>query len=98
VAEDQRLMAAPYSVQGGSFRPETPRPWSDVRLPDGGPTRTFDPHPDGQRLAVLQPVAEPGDAKRDAVVLFLNFFDELRRLAPPGGAPTAGSGGGDVAK
>ena len=33
-------------------------------------------------FAVLQEVAEPGEAKRDKVVLFQNFFDDLRRLAP----------------
>jgi len=98
VAPDQRLMVASYAGQGGSFHVDKPRRWSETRLPDLKPTWSYDPHPDGQRIAVLQPVAEPGDAKRDTVVLFLNFFDELRRLAPPGGARSAGSGGGDVAK
>ncbi len=98
VAEDQRLMAASYSVPGVSFHAETPRPWSNVHLPDLAPWRSYDPHPDGRRIAVLQPVADSGDANRNAVVLFLNFFDELRRLAPPGDARTGGVGGADVAK
>jgi hypothetical protein len=43
--------------------------------------RGFDLRPDGRRLAVLQG-AEPGDAILDKLVLFVNFFDELRRMAP----------------
>jgi hypothetical protein len=39
--------------------------------------------PEQARSAVLQEIAEPGDARRDKVVLVLNFFEELRRLAPP---------------
>lgn len=78
---DQRLMVASYAEQGGSFHADKPRLWGETRLPDLQELRTFDLHPDGQRFAVLQDVAEAGE-KRDKVVLFQNFFDELRRLAP----------------
>ncbi len=48
----------------------------------GGRARNFDLHPDGQRFAVLRsPSLLPG-GKLDKVVFVLNFFDELRRLAP----------------
>jgi len=41
----------------------------------------FDLHPDGERVAVA-PATQTGGVKQDKVVLFLNFFDELRRIAP----------------
>jgi serine/threonine-protein kinase len=83
-APDGRLMVASYSVQGGSFHRETPRPWCDTRLVVTNiGSRTFDLHPDGKRFAIIQPVAEPADARHRSVVLVQNFFDELRRLAPP---------------
>jgi serine/threonine-protein kinase len=77
----QRLLVASYEEREGSFRADKPRPWSETRLPDLSGFWTFDLHPDGQRLAVLQEVAEPG-GKPAEVVLFENFFGELRRLAP----------------
>ena len=79
---DQRLMVASYAEQGGSFHADKPRLWCETRLPDLQGFWTFDLHPDGRRFAVLKEVGEPGEAKRDHVVLFLSFFDELRRLAP----------------
>jgi hypothetical protein len=45
--------------------------------------RNFDVHPDGLRFAVLQADEEQAETRRDKVVLVQNFFDELRRLAPP---------------
>ncbi len=79
---DQTLMVVSYREQGGSFLADRPRLWCETRIPTQQGLRGFDLHPDGRRLAVFQDVAEPGDAKRDQVVLFQNFFDELRRLAP----------------
>jgi hypothetical protein len=74
-------MVAAYAEQGGSLHADKPRLWGETRLPDLQGYWTFDLHPDGRRLAVLKEVSVPGQ-KRDRVVLFLNFFDELRRLAP----------------
>ena len=44
--------------------------------------RNYELHPDGDRLAVL--TASEGEAEANRVVLILNFFDELRRVAPVG--------------
>ena len=45
--------------------------------------RSIDLHPDGDRFA-LAPVSETQIAvKQDKLVFIFNFFDELRRLAPP---------------
>ncbi|MFI5183857.1 MAG: hypothetical protein ACHQNV_05630, partial [Vicinamibacteria bacterium] len=81
---DERLMTVSYAEQGSSFHADKPRLWCETRIPlfRSYDYRSFDVHPDGQRLAVLKEASEPGEAKPDKVVLFLNFFDELRRLAP----------------
>jgi len=79
---EETLMVAPYSEQSGSFLADKPRLWCETRIPTQQGIRGFDLHPDGRRFAVLQEVVEPSQAKRDHVVLFLNFVDELRRLAP----------------
>jgi hypothetical protein len=44
--------------------------------------RIFDLHPDGKRVAVALPAQASPEAGGDKVVVVLNFFDELRRLAP----------------
>jgi serine/threonine-protein kinase len=79
---DQRLTLVSYKEEGGSFRTDKPRQLCEQRLPDLQGFRSFDLHPDGERFAVLQGAQDTGEAKRDHVVLFLNFFDELRRIAP----------------
>jgi serine/threonine-protein kinase len=78
---DRRIMVASYAVNGDTFVPDKPRPWSEQRfvLQAGG--RSFDLHPDGERLALA--VAQDLSAtKQDKVVFIFNFFDEIRRLAP----------------
>lgn len=81
--DDQKIMAATYAADGDSFRPDKPRPWSEGQFTDRGfPYRNFDFYPKGQRFAVLK-APETQAARMDKVVLILNFFDELRRLAPP---------------
>jgi len=81
--EDGRIMVVPYTVEGDSFRAEKPRVWSPglVSLRVG---RSYDLHPDGERVAVLKASGDEAEARRDRVVLIQNFFDELRRIAPAG--------------
>jgi serine/threonine-protein kinase len=79
--EDQRIMVVPYAIDGGSFRSEKPRLWSEGPFAVRPGARSLDPHPDGERFAVLaNPQAE---VTHNKVVFILNFFDELRRIAPP---------------
>jgi serine/threonine-protein kinase len=82
---DQRIMVATYAADGDSFRADKPRLWSEARMtPRLYPfLRNFDVHPDGLRFAVLKADEEQAETRRDKVVLVQNFFDELRRLAPP---------------
>jgi eukaryotic-like serine/threonine-protein kinase len=55
---DQRIMVVPYTLEGGSFRAEKPRMWSEVRFVArqgvGGAQRSFDLHPDSKRVALAK--------------------------------------------
>ena len=79
---DQQIMVASYRVEGDSFQRDPPRLWSKSRWLLRGARRSFDLHPDGNRivLAVAPEVNE--SVKRDELVFVFNFFDELRRLVP----------------
>jgi len=81
---DERIMVAPYTDDGESFRADKPRLWSEGMLSVLSNTtrRNFDLHPDGQRFAVLKAAEQQAEEKRDKVVFIENFFEELRRVAP----------------
>jgi serine/threonine-protein kinase len=81
-ASELKLMVAAYAVDGVSFRAERPRVWSEAPFEPRGPGRTFDLHPDGQRLAVLKSLASLAEARHDRLTLVVGFADELRRIAP----------------
>jgi len=78
LGEDGRILVAGYTVEGDSFRAEKPRVWS------AGFVRTYDLHPDGERVAVLKVSGDEAEAGRNHVTVIVNFFDELRRIAPVG--------------
>jgi len=81
--EDSQIMVTTYAVKGDTFIADKPRMWSDKRLANTGLTPLFDLAPDGKRFAVL--MAAGGSVPPDAqshVTLVMNFFDELRRIAP----------------
>jgi serine/threonine-protein kinase len=77
-----RLIAVPYAPVGADFRPGKPRVWTDQARMEG--VRDFDVHPDGKRLVVLKTAATPEVTVPEKAVLYLNVFDELKRIAPPG--------------
>jgi serine/threonine-protein kinase len=84
---DNRIMVAPYTVQGDSFVAGKPRLWSDTQLAGMVNTsRNVDLASDGKRVVALMPAGEgKGTSElQNRVVFLLNFFDELRRKAPPG--------------
>jgi Tol biopolymer transport system component len=75
-----QIMVAAYTVEGDSFRAKTPRPWSEGRyMVRSG--RPFDLYRDGERFALAPAERTPPEKKQD-YLLFFNFFDELRRIAP----------------
>jgi len=87
-SENQRIMVimvVPYTVDGDSFRPDRPRLWSESRFAARPDVRTFDLHPDGQRFAAVSGPQRQVDLEQNKVVFIVNFFDYLRRIAPPDG-------------
>jgi Tol biopolymer transport system component len=82
-APDNRIMVAPYAVEGDSFRAEKPRVWAERRFLARPMGWDYDLHPDGERVALAPEPDTPAVVKQEKVVFIFNFFDELRRLAPP---------------
>lgn len=78
----RRLMVAFYSVAGNSFRSERPRVWGEGRIARLNGQRGFDLHPDGNRVAISGVRETDGRTKPDKAIFVVNFFDELRRIAP----------------
>jgi serine/threonine-protein kinase len=79
---DRRIMVVPYTVEGNSFKADKPRVWSEKAILGRPRQRAFDLHPDGERIAAAIPSDQP-EEKLDQVTFIFNFFDELRRIAPP---------------
>jgi Tol biopolymer transport system component len=82
-SSELRLMTVPYRVEGDSFRADKPVVWAGARLSvrPRAPSRDLDLHPDGKRFAVASS-DEQSPPGQDRVIFILNFFDELRRVAP----------------
>ena len=79
----QTVMFAPYSVVGDSFRADTPQTWSPTGVLGSRPGNSaYDLHPDGKRVAALA-ARDQGSVVQDKVVFVFNFFDYLRKIAPP---------------
>jgi Tol biopolymer transport system component len=77
---DGRIMVAPYSAGDDSLRADKPRAWSSQRVGRRPRLRSVDLHPDGNHIVAAKMPDE--GTSRDEVVLVLNFFDELSRIAP----------------
>jgi len=80
-APNQQLMAVSYTLNGTSFLASKPQVWSSGRFMLRPGLSSYDLHPDGNRFALVNPQEAP--TKQDKVVFVFNFFDELRRIAPP---------------
>jgi Tol biopolymer transport system component len=80
---DHRIMAVPYSVSGDSFHPDKPSVIPNSHFAPRVVGRSFDVHPDGNRFALVKAADQAPVSRRHHVILIFNFFDELRRIAPP---------------
>jgi serine/threonine-protein kinase len=80
---DNQIMVAGYTADGDSFHVERPRLWSPGRFRVRPRLRSYDLHPDGNRFALDGLQSGQGDSGQTHVRLIVNFFDELRRIAPP---------------
>jgi serine/threonine-protein kinase len=78
-----KVMFAPYSVVGDSFRADAPKPWSPTGHQGLGVSYPYDLHPDGKRLALIAASAPGGGAvAQDKVVFFFGFGEHLKKIAP----------------
>ncbi len=75
-----KVVFAPFTVVGDSFRPDTPRSWSPTTILIPTASSPYDLHPDGKRVAVA--TIHDQAVVQDKVVLMFNFFDYLRQIAP----------------
>ena len=73
---EEVVMQVPYRIDGSTFVAEKPRAW--MRIPPG--MSWVDPSVDGTRAATIR----SEDARGEAMVLVVNFFEQLRRRAPAG--------------
>jgi hypothetical protein len=69
-------MVVSYTAEGNTFRASHPQKWCEERITERPGPRSFDLHPDGDRLVVSGDLPK---ADVDKVVLVFNFFDDLRR-------------------
>jgi serine/threonine-protein kinase len=79
-----KVMVAPYTVEGDSFKADKPQLWSPVGYQSVGGVG-FGPYalnPDGKRLALAAADPTAPGAIQDKVVLVSNFFDYLNKIAP----------------
>jgi serine/threonine-protein kinase len=79
-APDGRIMAASYGAGDDSLRADRPRAWSTQRVGRRPRLRSVDLHADGNHIVAT--TAPDEGTNRSEVVLVLNFFDELLRIAP----------------
>jgi hypothetical protein len=70
-------MVVSYTVEGNTFRANPPQKWSEPPINERGGPRSFDLHPDGDRVVVSGDLANRTNV--DKVVLVSNFVDEVRR-------------------
>jgi serine/threonine protein kinase/WD40 repeat protein len=78
---DNFVMVVDYVVSDATFRPGTPRRWSDSPIRDPRPP-AFDVALDGKRIIAF-PAAAPARTSGNLHFTFVfNFFDELRRKMP----------------
>jgi Tol biopolymer transport system component len=77
------LMVAPYRVENESFRAGIPRLWAEraPALRERLVERLYALHPDGMRVAIAPP-SESEAVGQNHITFVLNFFEELRRIAP----------------
>jgi serine/threonine-protein kinase len=79
-----KVMVAPYTVEGDSFKADKPQLWSPTGYQSVGGAG-FGPyaiHPDGKRLALAAADATGPGTIQDKVVFISNFFDYLNKIAP----------------
>ena len=70
------VMAATYQAENNSFRADPARQWFPTLIVATRPSKPFDVHPDGERIAIARP---PDTVQQQRPVFVFNFFDLLPR-------------------
>ena len=70
---EEVVMRVPYRIDGSTFVAEKPQVW--MRIPPG--VSWVEPSTDGTRAAAIR----SEDARPESVVLVVNCFEHLRRVA-----------------
>jgi serine/threonine-protein kinase len=73
---EEVVMRVPYRIDGSTFVAEKPQVW--MRIPQG--VSWVEPSMDGTRAAAIR----SEDARPESMVLVVNFFERLRRVASVG--------------
>jgi Tol biopolymer transport system component len=76
LSPDSHVMVVSYAIEGNMFRATPPQKWSEQPIHERPGPRSFDLHPDGDRILVSGDLATGTDV--DKVVLVTNIFDEVR--------------------
>ncbi len=77
LSPDSHVMVVSYTVEGTTFRSGPPQQWSEQPINERPGPRSFDLHPDGDRMLVSGDPTTRTNVNK--VVLVSNFFDEVRR-------------------
>jgi len=76
-----KILFAPYTVVGDSFRADKPQPWTSTTFVGLGNAFPYAIHPDGKRLALIAQSDQAG-ATDDKVVFVFNFIEYLKKTVP----------------
>jgi eukaryotic-like serine/threonine-protein kinase len=77
LSPDSHVMVVAYTIEGNTFRTSPPQKWSEQPISERPGPRSFDLHPDGDRILVSGDLTRKADVH--TVVLVSNFFGEVRR-------------------
>jgi serine/threonine-protein kinase len=77
LSPDSHVMVVSYTIEANTFRSNAAEKWSEQPINERPGPRSFDLHPDGDRILVSGDLTTR--MKVDKAVLVFNFFDEVRR-------------------
>ena len=82
VAEDGRILAVPYTVEGRRLVPGKPRVWSQQKIELNGVAYPYDLAPDGKRFAATLAASNDTPKANLHLNFVINFMDEIKRRLP----------------
>jgi dipeptidyl aminopeptidase/acylaminoacyl peptidase len=77
LSPDSHLMVVPYTVEGNAFRAKPPQTWSEQAINERLGPRSYDLHPDGDRVLVSGDQTSTTETSK--IVFVSNFLEDVRR-------------------